>query len=271
MNSCINQPVLFQSQTNEIHLWFTKPNTIHQTGLLKQYRSLLSEQEILKQQSYVFPNKRHNELITRSFIRNILSHYINIHPSRWQFKKDNYNKPKIIQSLLPLQFNISHSDDLILCAITQNNEIGCDVESINRNCNFLSIAKNIFSIAEYSDLINTPVGRQRSRFFDYWTLKESYVKACGLGFAMYLADFGFRIGETKSKKFNDNIQLEYKNKHSGHPVNSRSWLFRPNKRHRIAISIKANSFCQTKEFKFRFFENIPLYKTTELNELNFNG
>jgi len=267
---CADKPASFQLQSNDIHLWFTKPQNIRQTDLLKRYKKLLTEDETLRQKSYIFPKKRHNELITRAFVRNLLSCYVNIHPAHWQFKTGIQGKPEIINAMLPLRFNISHSDDLIICAITLNDDIGCDVEMINRNCRFLSIAKDNFSKKEFSDLLNLPENQQCSRFFDYWTLKESYIKARGLGLSLPLKDFSFQIGSSRLRQLNENIQLGFHTKCFDNPQHWRSWLFYPNEKHRVAVSIKGKPSNQTKKYRFRYFKNIPLYKTIELKEMSFS-
>ena len=254
---------------NDIHVWITKPRCIQQTGLLAQYKSILTDEELKKQNSYIFAEKRHNALITRTFIRDLLSHYEDIHPSHWQFITGSHGKPEIVNPVLPLKFNISHTDDLIICAVMLSDEIGCDVEMVNRNCSFLSIAEDYFSQQEFSDLLNTPEKEQRSRFFDYWTLKESYIKARGLGLSIPLTDFSFEIGSSKLQHKNDNIRLRFSANRFDHAQFWRNWLFYPNEKHRIAISTKGKTNNQARQYEFRFFENTPLLQTSELSKLSF--
>ncbi|GJL75837.1 4'-phosphopantetheinyl transferase family protein [Nitrosomonas sp.] len=170
----------------------------------------------------------------------------------------------------PLRFNISHTNDLIICAVTFTDDIGCDVEMVHRNCDFFSIAKSYFSWKEYLDLINTSKNQQRSRFFDYWTLKESYIKTCGQGLSIPLTDFSFQIGSSRLQHENDNIQLSFSVKRTDHAQFWRSWLFYPNEKHRIAVSLRGKSSNQGKPYRFRFFENTPMLKTIELSELRFS-
>jgi 4'-phosphopantetheinyl transferase len=257
--------------SNEIHIWISRAGRIRQTELLKHYQNLLTEDELLKQNSYVCPKKRHSALITRAFVRDLLSRYVNLPPHLWRFKQNLHGKPEIINPSLPLRFNISHTDDVIICAVTLNDDIGCDVEMIHRSCPFLSIAEINFSPEEFSDLLKTPEKEQRSRFFDYWTLKEAYIKTCSMGFSLPLTEFSFQIGVSRSEHENGNIQLEFSAREFGCAKVWRSWLFYPNNNHRIAVSVRRKTGCQTQQFGFRFFESIPLVNTLELSKLRFRA
>lgn len=267
-------------KSDEIHLWVTQPqqlivpqsdniNLVKTTPsvakLLNAYRSLLTCSETQKQQRYLFEKDRHNALITRAFIRDLLSYYADVKPADWHFVYGKYDKPEIDNPPIPLKFNLSHSKDLIICAVTLTDDIGCDVENINRETDVLAIARDNFSTDEYKQLLGLSKGLQTGRFFDYWTLKESYIKACGLGLAMPLADFSFHIGHTKSAFFNNNIQLSFSKRKIDTPKVWSSWLFYPNKKHRIAISTRnlINQF--PTNYKIRFFESTPLVKFKEFN------
>ena len=256
---------------HDIHLWITKPQNMRQADILARYKSILNEEELKKQNSYIFAEKRHNALITRAFVRDLLSHYMAIHPSHWQFKAGSHGKPEIVNPLLPLRFNLSHTDDLIICAVTLNDDIGCDVEIVYRNCGFLSIAESYFSQEEFLDLLDTPENDQRNRFFDYWTLKESYIKTCGSGLSIPLTDFSFQIGSSRMQHKNDNIQLSFSAKRFDSAQFWRNWLFYPNEKHRIAVSIRGKYNNQTRQSRFRYFENTPLLETTELSDLSFHS
>lgn len=72
-----------------------------------------------------------------------------------------------------INFNFSHSEDYAICAISDD-EIGCDIEKI-KEAN-LATAKRFYSEKEYENVL-----KDNSKFFKYWTLKESYLKANGVG------------------------------------------------------------------------------------------
>ncbi|MGL1956163.1 MAG: 4'-phosphopantetheinyl transferase superfamily protein [Colwellia sp.] len=268
--------------SNEIHCWMTKPQPFsalkldesNHGDLEEKYKALLTLEETTKQQRYKFAKDRHNALITRAFVRDLLSKYADIEPENWRFKKGEKGKPELVNAPLPLRFNISHTTNCIICAVTLVDDIGCDVENTTRKNDVLAIAERYFSPREINELFLLPEEQQRDRFFDYWTLKESYIKAWGLGLAIPLKDFSFVIDKVSAAAINDknkqtinsNIRLNF----AKHRVDTaevwRSWLFYPDKENRIALSIRASSDNQATNYKLRFFESVPLlnFKETEL-------
>lgn len=257
---------------NEIHLWVTRPRFIQQPELLTRYKNLLTADELCKQQSYQFTKHRHNALLTRAFIRDLLSHYADVPPADWRFATDFYGKPELVDAPLSLRFNISHTDDLIICAVTLNDEIGCDAEMTGRSCDFLPIAEHCFSDHEYDELLRLREPQQRrSRFFDYWTLKESYIKAWGQGLSIPLADFNFHIGSARYQQYNDNISISFAANRADSDRLWRCWLFYPSRRHRIAVAVKSQSDNHARPYRFRYFEHVPLLATKELNYLGVSN
>ena len=88
---------------NEYHLWYTKPRDSQDLDLLDRYKVLLNEEELEKQQRYIFEKDRHDALITRAFIRDVLSQYMDVEPGDWKFTKGENGKPEIdYQSLSKL-------------------------------------------------------------------------------------------------------------------------------------------------------------------------
>ena len=103
------------------------------------------------------------------------------------------NKKPYLKGLsLPIEFNISHSGDYVICAISSN-EVGCDIEKMN-NIN-LNIGKRFFHKYEYKHILEqNTIERQKDLLYRYWTLKESFVKAVGCGIYNSLNKFCIIIG-----------------------------------------------------------------------------
>lgn len=250
-------------QSGDIHLWITRPGQHQQAELLQRYKGLLTAEEITRQQRYRFAKDQHNALITRAFVRDLLSHYADVAPQDWRFDKGEKDKPEIVNPPLPLRFNLSHTEGLIICAVTHNDDIGCDVEFIERNNDILGIADRYFSPTEVREMFSLPTEQQRSRFFDYWTLKESYIKAWGLGLAIPLDDFTFHIQPGSNTHINDGIRLSFAPHRIDYPELWHSWLLYPNSTHRMAISVRSQPEAR---YRLRFFESTPLmsYRETKL-------
>ncbi len=219
---------LLKLSVGEVHLWLTFPNLIQEPDLLTTYNKLLTEEEQNKKQRFHFQKHQHQYLITRALIRSILSRYIALEPHTWQFKKNKYGRPEVITDILPLRFNLSHTDDLIICGVMLEKDIGVDVEGINRKNATKDIATRFFSTQEVIDLFSKPNSRN---FFDYWTLKESYIKARGMGLSLPLHKFTFYIA--------DNIKISFNSDIHDDPNQWQFWLLEPTPQHRIAISVRS--------------------------------
>ena len=87
-------------------------------------------------------------------------------------------------------FNFSHSGDISVCAVSDN-EVGVDVEKI-RVVNFL-ISERFFTAQENNAIMSSK--DIKKEFFNYWTLKESYLKYLGTGLNKPLNSFEVLINK----------------------------------------------------------------------------
>jgi len=235
----------------EIHLYFSYPDHISDSGLLRQYKSLLSEDELENMNRFHFARHRHQYLITRALVRTCLSAYYPVEPADWTFSKNNFGKPWISHPdrQLPIRFNLSHTNGLVMCGVVQDYEIGVDVEDIERPTNtaYEDICR-YFSTRETADLLELPEQQQKQRFFDYWTLKESYIKALGMGLSIPLDKFSFLFKHDKLTGFSIHPDLK---------DNADSWQFwrvSLDTKYRVAVAVKGGS----NNFKLIAFNSVPL-------------
>ena len=172
-------------------------HTAHPQALasLDAYLSLMSPDEHERMARFVFEKDRKAFLMTRALVRTTLSRYAPVAPKDWQFITNAHGRPEILArppGVPDLRFNISHTDGLIACAVTIGREVGVDIENIRRRV-VHDVAGRHFAPKEVSDLRSLPEDQQDKVFFDYWTLKESYIKARGFGLALPLGDFAFTL------------------------------------------------------------------------------
>ena len=162
---------------------------------LDSYKALLSKDEHERMARLVFDRDQRAFVITRAHVRNMLSRYAAVDPAEWRFIENMHGRPEILDrpaGTPDLRFNISHTDGLIACAVTIGREVGVDVEHIGRHLTH-DIAGRFFAPDEVADLRGLPLQDQERVFFDYWTLKEAYIKARGFGLALPLGEFAFRL------------------------------------------------------------------------------
>ena len=188
-------PVMEELTRSQAHVWYLWSDQITDRCLLGEYEKFLNDAEIKRWRKFSFPEGKKQFLVTRALIRTVLSRYVPVRPEDWQFSDNAYGRPEIAgpANLPPLRFNISHTKGLVVWLVALGREVGIDVEYRERRGRLLEIADRFFSTAEVKALRALPQGKQRRRFLELWTLKESYIKARGMGLALRLSGFSFHL------------------------------------------------------------------------------
>ncbi|MCD6026452.1 MAG: 4-phosphopantetheinyl transferase [Solimicrobium sp.] len=171
----------------ETHLWLVEtanlPDTFDSQLLLK-----LSPSEKKHFNTLHIPTVKREYLITRALIRSALSYYADVTPLDWEFVTNKYGCPRLAQrfSKLQLAFNITHSNGAVACLIARGYNVGLDIEQISRKTNFSDFAEMVLSPYEQATLNSQQIGSAKYDFdfLHYWTLKEAYSKALGLGLSI---------------------------------------------------------------------------------------
>jgi 4'-phosphopantetheinyl transferase len=116
-------------------------------------------------------------------------------PAAWRFAAGPHGRPEVAEPRehRGLRFNLSHTDGLVGCALVREHPVGFDVESLARATDVAPIAARFFAPPEAAALRALPAAARRRRFFDYWTLKEAYLKATGRGLSGSLSRFAFEL------------------------------------------------------------------------------
>jgi 4'-phosphopantetheinyl transferase len=181
---------------DEIHVHHLLPDEITDGALLAAYERLLAPEEHARRARYRFEPSRREYLLTRALVRATLSRYAPVPPAAWTFRANAYGRPEIaLPGLSWLRFNLSNTHGLIACAVARDRDVGVDVEDPERPGETVEIAHHFFSPIEVAALRALPEDRRRARFFAYWTLKEAYIKARGMGLAIPLDQFSFLLDE----------------------------------------------------------------------------
>ena len=180
----------------EAHLWLVRPDEVD-GALDERYLGLCTEEERARHARHMIPRHRREFLLTRALARTTLSRYADVPPEAWRFDANPHGRPEIAgpAGAPAIRFNLSNTRDLIACLVALDREIGVDVENMDRPSRDLDVADRFFSRAEVRALRALPAERQRDRFFVYWTLKEAYIKARGMGHAIPLAHIGVRFDD----------------------------------------------------------------------------
>lgn len=182
----------------DVHLWLLDASSPAADAHLAEAEALLSDDEraLLARASH--PGRRREVLLGRWLVRTRLSLYAARAPAAWRFTRNAHGCPAIDPPEGALHFNLSHTHGLIACVIARA-ELGVDVEWTHRRGRTLQVADRYFSSGELAALRALPTQAQPSRFFDLWTLKESYIKARGMGLALPLGKFTFSFEGTSPR------------------------------------------------------------------------
>ncbi|MGJ5813652.1 4'-phosphopantetheinyl transferase family protein [Paludibaculum fermentans] len=183
-----------------------KPEEVRDPDVLERFRASLSDDEQARIAKFIFEKDRHVRLVARGSLRQALSeHSGGVPPSEFRFRYNEFGKPFIEQpaSLAGVAFNLSHCDGLIAILIAEGSEAGIDVELIRPMTDLFRVAQRFFAPPEVEDLHQTPEPARLERFFQYWTLKESYLKARGIGLSLGLNQFWFELDEGIRIRFSD--------------------------------------------------------------------
>ncbi|KUJ59347.1 4-phosphopantetheinyl transferase [Flavobacteriaceae bacterium CRH] len=98
-------------------------------------------------------------------------------------KYNAYNKPFFEGN--PVYFNISHSGEIVVCAVTDSFELGIDIEKIHE-IDVDNFRVNMTNNEWHKIIASDPI---HEAFFDYWTQKEAVIKASGAGQSIPLNSF----------------------------------------------------------------------------------
>lgn len=162
---------------------------------VKSLESNLSADETQRATRFHFPTGRKRYIIAHGVLRDVLARYLHCEPSQLNFSTNEYGKPALDGH--ELEFNLSHSGNFALLAITQAHKVGVDVERIRPELEYESIAKRFFSPNEVSELMALPPEQREIAFFNGWTRKEAYIKAQGLGLSLQLDSFDVSLRSHK--------------------------------------------------------------------------
>src|SRR5262249_55853952 len=128
---------------------------------------------------------RHQFIAARAAVRVLLGSYLEVSLSDMDIGYTEAGKPILEASLADsrIQFNVSHSDGLILIAFSRSRLVGVDVERMRTDLSIEDLAERFFAAGEWKMLQVLNPEQRRDAFFSLWTKKEAYLKAIGTGIA----------------------------------------------------------------------------------------
>jgi 4'-phosphopantetheinyl transferase len=172
---------------NLVQVWVIYlPDVQHR---LESFHKILSPEESRRAARLVFEQDRRRYVLAHGVLRSLLARCLSQEPERVAFRYGPYGKPMLAggERSEDLRFNLSHSGDYCLCAVALRRDVGVDIEAQRSNVECLQLAERFFTRREYETLKEEPDDLRPAKFLRYWTCKEAYLKARGIGISSGLA------------------------------------------------------------------------------------
>lgn len=125
------------------------------------------------------------KLLGELILRYLLARFHGLHKGDFSLLRNEHGKPYLV-GVAGIYYNISHSGDYIVCALSDS-EVGVDIE--RRTVSRMAVARRFFHPEEIVCLERCTGEKQRELFFNYWSVKESYLKYTGSGLSRSLSSF----------------------------------------------------------------------------------
>ncbi|MFT7686649.1 MAG: 4'-phosphopantetheinyl transferase [Candidatus Azotimanducaceae bacterium] len=173
----------FLTDNNRIDIWLLD---LEDTKL--HLPKMLSEDELIRAQKLIHQSDKDRFVRSRCSLRFVLGRCLKVSPKSLVFAYGEKGKPMLSPAYhTPIEFNLSHSRDKALIAVSYNRGIGIDISDVNRSSSNIAISKRSFTATEHKALLTCPAEEQARQFHRIWSQKEAYTKAIGLGYA-----YGFK-------------------------------------------------------------------------------
>ncbi len=181
----------------EVHVWEV---SLSQVGArTATFAALLTADEKQRAASFFREEDRSRFIVAHGLLRQLLGQYLSVKPEELRFRVNAFGKPALIQTSeeQPLSFNLAHSGDVILYAVTRCRKVGIDVEQIQPDLDVMELAQSQFAEQEVRCLQAFGPNERRDVFFRIWTCKEAYIKARGQGLSLPLQGFAVTLGRNE--------------------------------------------------------------------------
>ena len=163
-------------RAGEVHLWRAPLG-----DATPELRDTLSPAECVRAERFHFERDRRRFIAARGLLRTILGRYLDLDPREVRFVFGEHGKPALDGACSTLRFNLSHSDDLLLLAVSHAREVGVDVEFMRADVPFGALADRYFEPEDAWRLRLLPPAERAWHFYELWTSTEARLKAGGRG------------------------------------------------------------------------------------------
>lgn len=220
------------SRTNpdEVRVWHVDTATLFPTADDEaRHAAALTAVERTRYDGYRHDADRRMFLAGRVMARALVGRALGVAPDAWQWREGPRGRPEVAAPATTVRFNLAHSAGLVACAMADGRAVGVDVEHLDRRPVDHHLVTRYCAPDEVRD-IEAHGAAWHDRFLLYWTLKEAYLKARGLGIAVTLADISFAIDHGPPR-------VTFRQALAGTDDRWQFTLARPAPRHLMAVAV----------------------------------
>lgn len=160
---------------------------------LARWSSVLSTSERARAARYVQPHRAAQAIAGRALLRHALSFRLKARPTDWPIAEDENGRPHLEQLKVSVDFNIAHTDGMVVAALSSGFAVGVDVEHVTRAREMAEIQARFVSQTEQAHLNTMSPEKADGARVQLWTLKEAWAKARGLGMQLDFTTASFEI------------------------------------------------------------------------------
>jgi 4'-phosphopantetheinyl transferase len=215
---------------NDVRVWYAETAPLAaDPARVTRLLDWLEPDERARFDRYRFDADRLMFLLGRHMARELVGRELGCAPTWWRWREGPNGRPEIDAPGTSLHFNLAHSAGLVACALASGREVGVDVEDLQRAPSDPALVRRFCSPDEAAD-VEAQGDRWRDRFLTYWTLKEAYLKARGVGISVTLSDISFSLEP-------DGVRVSFLRSLEGTDPRWTFTLVRPTDRHLLAVAV----------------------------------
>lgn len=174
--------------SEEIQVWGFDLNAAPET--VQACRRLLSPEELLRAERFVFEPDRRAYLVSHAVLRVLVGSYLRRPPHTLRWAYGVHGKPSLPADAADgVSFNLTHSGGRALLAVSDGCEVGVDLEQ-HRPIEVAGVGQYFYG-SERAAILEA--ADPETAFFDYWTAKEAVLKGCGAGLSLPLDRFAVQF------------------------------------------------------------------------------
>ena len=189
-----DQPDPAGLSNGEVHIWRFRLDWTNEH--VSRFESALSADERRRADRFRIGDLRRRFVAGRLLLKAVLGAYLDCLWGTVEFSYGPHGKPRLAEAFASggLEFNLAHSHELALVALTKGCAVGVDVEAIRPMRDAERIIRRFFSPSEQAEFLALPEAERLAAFFRGWTRKEAFLKATGTGLATELDAFDVTLG-----------------------------------------------------------------------------